>query len=98
MAETEVTSTPPSATACTAACARRRTIGDGQNNRSTQVTLGGSWKTLATACTLRVDHDQSLGGSNASADFPTRTVLGADYQLTQSVTLFADQEFTWGDE
>ena len=71
-------------------------LGDGQTNRSNQVTLGGAWKTLDDRLQLRVNHDQSIGANNASADFPTRTVFGADYALTRSVTLFGEQEFTWG--
>ena len=71
---------------------------DGQSTHSTQLTLGGSWKTLGDRLTLRTSYDQSLAGSNSSADYPTRLDLGADYQLTRSVTLTADQEFTWGDK
>ena len=40
--------------------------------------------------------DQSLGNENANIDFPTRTTLGADYKLTDSSTLFANQELTQG--
>ncbi len=69
-----------------------------RTNHSTQLTLGGSWKTLGDRLTLRSSYDQSLAGNNANADFPTRLDLGADYQLTRAVTLFADQEFTWGDK
>ena len=72
-------------------------LDSGETNQSNQVTLGGSWKTLNDRLTLRASHDQSLGGSGGSADFPTRTLLGADYQLTRAVALFADQEFTWGE-
>lgn len=71
-------------------------LGDGQVNRSNQVTLGGTWKTADERLQLRINHDQSLGANNASADFPTRTVFGADYALSRSVTLFGTQEFTWG--
>ena len=73
-------------------------LGNGVTNSSNQVTLGGTWKTMNDRLQLRVNHDQSLGGSGASANFPTRTVLGADYALTKSVALFGEQEFTRGDK
>ncbi len=71
-------------------------LGDGTVNTSEQVTMGGSWLTLNKRLTLRVDHDQSIGGSNDNASFPTRTTFGADFKLTQKVTLFAQQEITSG--
>jgi hypothetical protein len=30
-------------------------------------------------------------------DYPTRTSLGADYKISETVALFAAQEFTWGE-
>lgn len=71
--------------------------GDGNTNRSHQVTAGGGWRTLDDRLTLRVDHEQSLASSDENANFPTRTILGADYRLTEAVSLFAAQEFTWGE-
>ena len=44
--------------------------------------------------TGRVQHDQSVGGSNDNSDFPTRTIVGMDYRLNQSATFFADHELT----
>jgi uncharacterized repeat protein (TIGR01451 family) len=73
-------------------------LDDGRTNQSNQVTLGGAWRTLGDRLNLRVQHDQSLNGRGENSDFPTRTVFGADYKLTRAVTLFADQEFTWGED
>ncbi len=70
-------------------------LGDGQVNRSTQALIGGSWQALPRLG-LRATHEQSLAGNNESRDFPTRTLLGADYRLTDAVTLFAEQEFSRG--
>ncbi len=72
-------------------------LGDGQTKQSTQATLGGSWKPLGDRLTLRSTYDQSLG-NNENADFPSRLIIGADYQLTRAVSIFANQEFTWGDQ
>ena len=60
--------------------------------------LGGDWSTPDRQLTLRATHEQSLGSSNENTDFPTRTMIGADYQLTERVSLFAEQEFTWGEQ
>lgn len=69
---------------------------DGETQRSRQLIAGGD-VTLYNHLTLRATHEQSLGSSDENADFPTRTMLGADWQLTRNVSLFAEQEFTWGD-
>jgi hypothetical protein len=57
--------------------------------------MGGSWLTLNKRLTLRAEHDQSIG-NNDNSDFPTRSTFGADFKLTQKVTLFAQQEITSG--
>lgn len=71
-------------------------LGNGDVNRSEQITAGGSLPLMDDRLTLRVDHDQSLM-SNTNSDFPTRTTLGADYKLNDTATLFAAQEFTQGE-
>jgi hypothetical protein len=72
------------------------TLPDGSNAASVLGTLGGSWKTFNQRLTLRADHDQALFSNNKNADFPTRTILGADYQATKAVLLFAQEELTYG--
>ena len=71
-------------------------LADGSHATSLLGTVGVSWKTLNQRLTLRADHDQALFANNKNADFPTRTVLGADFQATKSVTLFAQEELTFG--
>jgi len=75
----------------------RDKLEDGDKQISRQMLMGGDVK-LFDKLTLRATHEQSLGGNDQNADFPTRTMIGADYRLTQSVSLFAEQEFTWGDQ
>ena len=71
---------------------------DGAVNRTDQVLAGATTKTANDKLTLRVDHEQTLNpDENANADFPTRTTLGADYAVTEKTTLFAEQEFTFGE-
>jgi uncharacterized repeat protein (TIGR01451 family) len=72
-------------------------MGDGSVNRSDQVFMGASKQFLEKKLKLRLDHDQSVGSNNENSDFPTRTTLGADYRVIDPITLFAEQEFTFGE-
>ena len=71
-------------------------LGDGSNRTSNQITAGGGLFFFDKRLQLRADQALSLW-DNENVDFPTRTVLGADYKLSDSVTLFAEQEFTFSD-
>ena len=73
------------------------TLSDGSNATSVLGTVGGSWKLLKQRLVLRADHEQALFKKNSNADYPTRTILGADYQATRKVLLFAQEELTFGD-
>jgi hypothetical protein len=70
---------------------------DGTTNRSDQLTLGATLNLFRSSLRLRLDHHQSLVGYNANSDYPTRTVMGGDYDLGRSVTAFAEHEITSGD-
>lgn len=70
-------------------------LADGSNRESNQITLGGRIVTLYDRLTLSLNHAQSIG-RNENVDFPTRTVLGAEFAATKNLTLLAAQEFTWG--
>lgn len=72
-------------------------LGD-TSRQSVQAFAGGAWTTMNGRLTLHGDHEQALQGKDESADFPTRTLLGADYRLTEKVTFLAAQEFTQGSE
>jgi hypothetical protein len=72
-------------------------LADGRDQTSVLGTAGVSWKTLKQRLVLRADHEQALCKKNNNADFPTRTILGADFQATRSVLLFAQEELTSGD-
>ena len=73
-------------------------FGDGGVNQSDQFLIGASRYLLHKRLHLRADHEQSLGSNNENSDFPTRTILGADFKLADPVLLFAEQEFTFGDD
>ena len=74
----------------------RDSFTNGDNNRSDQLTFGATTKLLDNRMSVHIRRDQSLA-HDANIDFPTRTLMGADYRLTSSVSLFAEQEFTDGD-
>ena len=69
----------------------------GETLTSNQVVAGGSHKLMDGRLNLRVDTELNLGGSssNTSADFPHRVRVGADYKLSEKVSLFMDQELTF---
>lgn len=71
-------------------------LAGGGNAAALQGTVGGSWKSADQRLTLRLTHEQSLFNTDKNADFPTRTIFGADYLLTKSLLLFAQEELTYG--
>ncbi len=65
---------------------------------SHQLLAGGAWSTLGDRLRLRLGTELALAGDDENPDFPTRLLFGADYELTPEVTLFAEQELTFGDK
>ena len=72
------------------------TLVSGPNNKSTQLIMGAKKSFMDKQLNLRFSREQSLS-HNANADYPERTILGADYLLNPSTSLFVEQEFTDGD-
>ncbi len=73
------------------------TDSDDTVERSQQLTAGVDWHSEDRRWELRADHEQSIG-DNDNTDYPTRTVLGSDYRLSNQVSLYAEQEYTDGEE
>jgi len=63
---------------------------------STQLTAGAAVSTRNRKFTLSADHEQALRGRDNSVDFPTRTILGADYELVRNLDLLTRYEWTNG--
>ncbi|RMH14422.1 MAG: hypothetical protein D6698_12735 [Gammaproteobacteria bacterium] len=61
---------------------------------SNNLTAGASWK-VTDRVRLHLDHEQNLTQNN-SVDFPTRSRLGLDYAWSSAAMLFAEQEWTRG--
>lgn len=70
-------------------------LANGSAMSSGQITAAGKLLTLKDKLTLSFGHSQSVWG-NSNIDFPTRTMLGAEYKINEMVTLLGAQEFTWG--
>ena len=74
-------------------------MGDGTTARSDQLIAGASKLFFHDRLKLRVTHEQSLGGQNASDRlFRPAPWLGAEFKLTEQVGLFAEHELTVGDD
>jgi hypothetical protein len=74
----------------------RDDLGTGETNTSTLLTAGASRSFLEDSLTLRALAEAPLDGNNDSIDYPGNITLGADYLLNERVSLFAEQEFAYG--
>ncbi len=70
----------------------------GRELSSEQVLAGISQPLFNGRMTLRGNAEIGVGGGSDSADFPTRVIGGVDYRLPKGITLFTEQEFTWGSD
>ncbi len=70
----------------------------GDERVSDQAFVTGSVDIWDGLVTLRGSHDASLGGKDASVDYPARSILGVDYRLSDETTLFAEYEHAEGAE
>jgi uncharacterized repeat protein (TIGR01451 family) len=64
----------------------------GEERVSDQAFVTASYDLFAGKVTLRGAGDATIGGNDASADYPARSVLGLDYHLTSNTTLFGEYE------
>ncbi len=72
------------------------TVAEGDTRDAQQVTLGISRNFLDDRLIMRGDAELALG-EDENTDFPNRSILGAEYVVSEDVSLIAEQEFTWGD-
>jgi len=73
-------------------------LSDGTTDRSNMLLAGASRSFYENRLGLRLDHEQLLSSGDNSSDYPTRTLFGADFRLTDTVSLFGEQELTWGSD
>jgi len=73
------------------------TFAGGPVNNSDQLLAGARYRLLGDKLTLRLDREQSIGGSNnESGDFPTRTTAGVDYKIASTAVIALEHEITSG--
>ncbi|MCB1646596.1 MAG: OmpA family protein, partial [Pseudomonadales bacterium] len=75
-----------------------RASGGGTSQQSNLLNVGGSYNLFDGKAKLSASADTPIGGSAEAGDFPKRLRVGLDYKITQTVSLTAEQEFTWGGE
>jgi uncharacterized repeat protein (TIGR01451 family) len=68
----------------------------GDERVSDQAFVTGSVDLWDGRVTLRGSHDASLGGRDESVDYPARSLLGVDYNLTGDTTAFVEYEHAEG--
>jgi len=64
---------------------------DGSDAVAPQILGGASWVTYGSRLKLRADSEVTVGGSK-SLEFPTRFLVGADFALLPSLTVFGEEE------
>ncbi|KGJ97149.1 OmpA family protein [Thalassotalea sp. ND16A] len=68
-----------------------------QEQKSDQIILGTRQNFFDNDLTLTTDFENTFS-DDENQDYPTRIRVGADYDITDAITLNADQEFAQGDE
>ncbi|WP_371185704.1 OmpA family protein [Thalassotalea maritima] len=68
-----------------------------ESQQSDQVLIGARQSLFDSRLVLTADYEQTLA-DDETIDFPSRLNLGADYDITDWITLNADQEFSFGDK
>ncbi|MDT8451808.1 MAG: OmpA family protein [Gammaproteobacteria bacterium] len=75
----------------------RDTDGAGQAQDSDLLLLGASTKLFDNRLRLHANTETAVGSANASTDYPSRYIIGADYFLTPMIDLFVENEWTMGE-
>ncbi|MFK7897918.1 MAG: hypothetical protein AB8G23_18945 [Myxococcota bacterium] len=70
---------------------------DGELQHAAQVLAGGNANFFDGRLTFRAEGEAAIE-EDRFGDYPYRAILGADVLLHKKLTLFVDQEFTYGDE
>ena len=66
----------------------------GSEEITDQLTAGGKWLLMDKRLVLKVDREQTLFESDKNPDYPTRTTLGAEYQVSKRLSVLGAQEIT----
>ncbi len=69
----------------------------GESRDGSQVLMGVTQTLLRNKLMLRGDAEIDVGSSGENTDYPSRGILGAEYEVMNGVHLIGEQELTWGD-
>ena len=69
----------------------------GERADATQVLFGVAQTLLRKKLVLRGDTEIDISSGDSNADYPSRAIFGADYEVFKDISLVAEQELTWGD-
>ncbi len=72
--------------------------GTGKETESNQALAGVAYELLDRRLRLRANAEVGLAGKSDSVDFPDRYLIGADYKLTPTTSVFGEQEFARGEK
>lgn len=67
-----------------------------QKQNSDLLLLGASKKALENQLQLRANAELPINNNDSNPDYPSRYILGADYFINSSVNVFAENEWTMG--
>ena len=71
---------------------------DGDDRVSNQILAGVNYRVLDGRLGLSANADAIISDTEQVGDFPKRLRVGLDYNLTDDITIRAEQEFSWGDQ
>lgn len=75
----------------------RSEVGSGDTGSAAQLLTGTHYTFWQDRLTLRANGEVAVAGDELFGDYPTRAVVGGDYRISDSLQLFADQEFGFGE-
>ena len=75
-----------------------REEGEAGETEANQLLVGASRKFLKEKLSLSIDNEIDFSSGDDTTDYPSRTLLGAEYRLFNDVSLVAEQELSWADD
>ena len=69
----------------------------GDTQDATQLLFGVARNFMHNKLTLRSDAEVDISSGDGNGDYPSRAIVGAEYEIMSDVHLIAEQELTWGD-
>ena len=71
---------------------------NGESADATQLLFGVAQNVYRNKLMLRADAELDVSSGSGNTDYPSRAILGAEFEVFNEVNLIAEQELTWGDD